>query len=50
MILVIGILVMGFLIALFEIPGLVKKKLWGELVAFCVLLTVGVALAVYLTF
>ncbi|MGF7186265.1 flagellar biosynthesis protein FliQ [Desulfitispora alkaliphila] len=49
MIMIVGILVVGLLIALLEAPRLFKKKLWGELAVFSALLISGLALALYLT-
>lgn len=43
------IMLAGFLIALFEVPGLIRKMLWGELVTFSILLLAGLAQAVFLT-
>ena len=36
-------------IALIEVPKLIKKKLWGELAAFSVLLSIGFILSLLLT-
>ena len=36
------------LIALLQIPGLIRQKLWRELAAFSVLLSVGFALSLLL--
>ncbi|MGB9803181.1 hypothetical protein [Desulfofundulus sp.] len=33
-------------IILFEVPGLVKKKMWRELAAFSVYLAIGMALSI----
>lgn len=33
-------------IILFEVPGLVKKKMWRELAAFSVYLSIGMALSI----
>jgi hypothetical protein len=33
-------------IILFEVPGLIKKKMWRELVAFSVYLLIGMALSI----
>lgn len=33
-------------IILFEAPGLVKKKMWRELAAFSVYLSIGIALSI----
>lgn len=33
-------------IALFEVPGLVKKKMWPELAAFSVFLLIGMCLSI----
>jgi hypothetical protein len=37
-------------IALFEIPGLIQKKYWPELVAFTTLLLLGFGLSLLLVF
>ena len=49
MIMVFGIFIIGLFIVLLEVPGLLKRRLWGELLTFCVLLVGGLALAAYLT-
>ncbi len=49
MLLVAVIVLIGILIMIGEIPGLIKEKLWGELVTFLVLLSGGMGLALYLT-
>ncbi|GAW92421.1 hypothetical protein [Calderihabitans maritimus] len=42
------LLVLGFsLIALYEVPPLVKKKSWKELIAFALLMLMGVTMAVF---
>ncbi|WP_422443645.1 hypothetical protein [Thermoanaerobacterium sp. DL9XJH110] len=33
-------------IIMFEVPGLIKKKMWRELVAFTVYLLIGMALSI----
>lgn len=33
------------IIVTFQVPGLIKKKLWGELIAFFVLMLIGFGLA-----
>lgn len=44
---VIVLLIMLFIgIVLIKVPGLVKKKMWRELVAFSVYLCIGVALSI----
>ena len=44
---VIALLILLFIgIILFEAPGLVKKKMWRELAAFSVYLSVGMALSI----
>lgn len=41
------LVVLAFLaIILLEVPGLVKKKMWRELVAFSVYLSIGMALSI----
>lgn len=41
------LLIMAFIgIILFEVPGLVKKKMWRELIAFSVYLSIGMALSI----
>ncbi len=43
----IALLVLLFIgIILFEVPGLVKKKMWRELAAFSVFLAIGMALSI----
>lgn len=43
----IALLIIAFAtIILFEVPGLVKKKMWRELVAFSVFLSIGIALSI----
>lgn len=40
------LLILTFLgIAILEVPGLVRRRLWRELVAFSVLLTIGFVLS-----
>jgi len=44
---VIVLLIMVFIgIILFEAPGLIKKKMWPELAAFSLYLSVGMALSI----
>lgn len=44
------VLILAFIgIALVEIPGLVRKKWWGEFAAFCVLLAIGFTLCLLQT-
>lgn len=45
---IIGIMFTGALISLFEIPPLVKKKCWREIIVFFLLLTPGLVLSVLL--
>lgn len=40
-----GLIAIFILIILFEVPGLIKKKLWRELAAFSVLLAIGFVLS-----
>ncbi|SHI86626.1 hypothetical protein [Desulfofundulus thermosubterraneus] len=41
------LLIVSFIgIILLEVPGLVKKKMWRELVAFSVYLAIGMALSI----
>ncbi len=41
------LLIMAFIgIVLFEAPGLIKKKMWRELAAFSLYLSIGMALSI----
>lgn len=41
------LLILTFItIVAFQVPGLIRKQLWGELVAFSVLMLIGFGLAV----
>ena len=40
------LIVLSIVIILFEVPGLVKKKMWRELAAFSVYLWIGIALLI----
>lgn len=41
------LLIMAFIgIILFEAPGLIKKKMWRELAAFSIYLSIGMALSI----
>lgn len=43
------LVILGFLIIIFiEVPGLIKKKMWRELVAFWVFLGIGMTLGTLL--
>ncbi|NPV71553.1 MAG: hypothetical protein HPY55_13090 [Firmicutes bacterium] len=43
----VGLLIALFAgIVLFEVPGLVKKKMWRELAAFSIYLLIGMALSI----
>ncbi|MGM0876084.1 MAG: hypothetical protein ACQEWV_15225 [Bacillota bacterium] len=46
---IIGIMFTGAFITFFEIPPLVKKKCWREIMVFFLLLTPGLALSVLLS-
>jgi hypothetical protein len=46
MLAIIGILFIGTIICLFEIPPLVKKKYWREIIVFFLLLSVGLTLSI----
>nr|WP_263327770.1 hypothetical protein [Neobacillus sp. Marseille-Q6967] len=46
---IIGILFTGAIISLFEIPPLVKKKWWREIVIYLLLLSAGITLAILLS-
>lgn len=45
----IGILAIGALISLFEVPPLVKKKLWKDIVIYFVFLTIGMVLSILMS-
>ncbi|MFC0272050.1 hypothetical protein ACFFIX_11370 [Metabacillus herbersteinensis] len=45
---IIGILFTGSIISLFEIPPLVKKKYWREIIVYFLLLTPGLVLSILL--
>lgn len=45
---IIGIFLTGATISLFEIPPLVKKKYWREIIVYTLLLSVGLTLAILL--
>ncbi len=41
------LLILAFIgIILFEVPGLIKKKMWRELAAFSLYLSIGMALSI----
>ena len=41
------LLIIAFIgIILFEVPGLIKKKMWRELAAFSIYLSIGMALSI----
>ncbi|HHV79933.1 MAG TPA: hypothetical protein GXX40_10060 [Firmicutes bacterium] len=43
----VALLILAFIaITLFEVPSLIKKKMWGELAAFSVYLLIGMALTI----
>ncbi|MBZ5752035.1 MULTISPECIES: hypothetical protein [Metabacillus] len=44
-----GILLIGAIISLFEIPPLVKKKWWREIIVYFILLSVGMTLAILIS-
>ena len=44
-----GILLIGAIISLFEIPPLVKKKWWREIIVYLILLSVGMTLAILIS-
>jgi hypothetical protein len=46
---IIGILVSGAIISLFEIPPLLKKKCWREIIFFFLLFSPGVTLSILLS-
>jgi hypothetical protein len=46
---IIGILLTGAIVSFFEIPPLVKKKWWREMIVFLLLLTAGMTLAILLS-
>jgi hypothetical protein len=43
-----GILFIGVIISLFEIPPLVKKKWWREIIVYFLLLSAGLMLSILL--
>lgn len=45
---IIGMLTTGVVISLFEIPPLVKKRWWREIIAYFLLLSIGMTFAVLL--
>lgn len=45
---IIGIILIGAVISLFEIPPLIKKKWWKELIVFCTMLLTGLTLSTLL--
>lgn len=46
---IIAILVSGVVISLFEIPPLVKKKYWKEIVVYSLFLSAGMTVSILLT-
>lgn len=49
MLVISGILLIGAIISLFEIPPLVKKKWWREIIVYFILLSVGMTLAILIS-
>ncbi|MGE5485429.1 MAG: hypothetical protein ACM3X4_10465 [Ignavibacteriales bacterium] len=43
---VVSLILLFISIILFEVPGLIRKKMWGELAAFSVYLLIGMALSI----
>jgi hypothetical protein len=46
---IVGILLTGAIISFFEIPPLVKKKWWREIIVYFLLLSAGMTLAILLS-
>lgn len=46
---ILGILFSGAIISIFEIPPLIKKKWWREIIVFLILLSAGITLAILLS-
>jgi len=46
---IIGILSIGIFISLFEIPPLIKKKWWREIIVYFLLLSAGLTLCILLS-
>ena len=46
---IVGILLIGAIISFFEIPPLVKKKWWREIIVYFLLLSAGMTLAILLS-
>ncbi|MGM0875152.1 MAG: hypothetical protein ACQEWV_10160 [Bacillota bacterium] len=46
---ILGVLLVGTLITLYEVPSLIKKKLMKELIVFLILLITGVILSILLS-
>ncbi|MBT2700865.1 hypothetical protein J7E79_26435 [Bacillus sp. ISL-40] len=46
---IVGILSIGAIISFFEIPPLVKKKWWREMIVYFLLLSTGITLAILLS-
>jgi hypothetical protein len=46
---ILGILLVGTLITLYEVPSLIKKKLMKELIVFLILLMTGVIFSILLS-
>jgi hypothetical protein len=44
-----GILLIGTIISLIEVPPLVKKKWWREIIVYLILLSVGMTLAILIS-
>jgi hypothetical protein len=44
-----GILMTGAIVSFFEIPPLVKKKWWREMIVYLLLLSAGMTLAILLS-
>jgi hypothetical protein len=44
-----GILLIGAIISLIEVPPLVKKKWWREIIVYLILLSVGMTLAILIS-
>lgn len=42
---IILLVVIFIIIVAFEVPGMIKKKMWRELIAFSLLLLIGMALS-----
>lgn len=46
---IVGILFIGAIISFFEIPSLIKKKWWREMIVYFLLLSTGMILAILLS-